>query len=94
MTVNTKVPFRAGPHLVAGLSAGVSETPLWTTAERLQRIEALGQRINGYVQFMCQLDNLNGTSAEAKDKAVIAFYEQLVVLERRLGRIQDNLKLE
>jgi hypothetical protein len=61
-------------------------------AERLQRIEAMGKWIDGYVQFMCQVGNLNGTSAEAKEKAVVAFYERMTVLERQLGRIQDDLR--
>jgi hypothetical protein len=72
----------------------VAQTPPWTTDERLKRIEAMGQRVNGYVQFMCALGNLNGTSTEARDKAVIAFYERMLVLERQLGLIQDEFKLE
>ncbi len=72
----------------------LAETPPWTTAERLQRIEALGQRINGYVQFMCQAGNPNHASDEARDKAVVAFYEQMVLLERHLGRIHDDFQLE
>ena len=91
MTTKTNTP---APHPVAGLPLSPWQTPPWTTGERLQRIEAMGQRINGYVQFMCQIGNLNGTSAEAKEKAVVAFYEQMVVLERQLGRIQDALQLE
>ncbi len=73
--------------------AGPWYTPPWTTAERVQRIEAIGQRINSYVQFMCQVGNLNGTSAEAKEKAVAVFYERMVILERQLGRIQEDLQL-
>jgi hypothetical protein len=60
--------------------------------ERLQRIEALGQRINGYVQFICRARDLNGTSAEAKDRAVAAFYQRMVLVERQLGQIQEELK--
>jgi hypothetical protein len=71
---------------------GPWSAPPETTEEHLQRIEAMGKRINGYVQFMCQVDNLNGTSAEAKEKAIVAFYERLTVLERLLGRIQDDLQ--
>ena len=44
-------------------------TPAGTMEEHLQRIEALGQRINAYVRFMCQIDSLGGTSAEAKQRA-------------------------
>jgi hypothetical protein len=71
-----------------------AQTPASTTEERLQRIEAMGQRIASYVQFMCQIGQLNGTSAEAKEKAVAAFYERMVVLERHLGRIHDDVRLE
>ena len=67
--------------------------PPWTTEEHQQRIAWLSQRINSYVAFMCRVGNLDGTSAEAKDKAVAAFYEQLVVVERELGRIHDGFQL-
>jgi hypothetical protein len=70
----------------------VQEPPL-TAEERLQRIAALGRRVAEYVEFMAQAGGLNGTSAEAKDKAVADFYEQLVILERRLARIHDDLQL-
>jgi len=69
-------------------------TPPWTTEERLHRIEVLGQRINDYVQFMCQVGNLNATSAETKERAIVAFYEQLVVMERQLAHIHDGFQLE
>jgi hypothetical protein len=65
----------------------------WTTEEHQQRIEWLSQRINGYVQFMCRVGNLDGTSAEAKEKAVAAFYEQMVIAERELGRIHEDFQL-
>jgi len=70
------------------------QTPAWTTDERLRRIDALGQRINGYILFLARVGELHGTSAEAKEKAVTAFYEQLTALERKLGRIHDDLQLE
>lgn len=74
-------------------SFGPWSTPPCTTTERLQRIEAIRQRINGYVQFIGKVGDLNGTSAEAKEKAIAAFYERMVVLERQLGRIQEDLQL-
>ncbi|MCI0462700.1 MAG: hypothetical protein L0Z62_37605 [Gemmataceae bacterium] len=94
MTTKTKTPSRgAAPRLEEELPAGPWQTPPWTTSERLQRIEVMGQRIHGYIQFIGTVGNLNGTSAEAKEKAVAAFYDRIVVLERQLGRIQEDLQL-
>ena len=42
---------------------------------------------------MCKVGNVNGTSAEAKDKAVTTFYERMAALERQLGRIQEDLQI-
>jgi len=88
MTAKTKPPVRSA------VARPMPQTPPWTSAERLQRIEALGQRINKYVQFMCEAGKLNATSAEANERAIIAFYEQIVVMERQLGRIHDEFQLE
>jgi hypothetical protein len=35
-----------------------------------------------------------GTSAEVREKALTVFYERLVVVERQLGRIREDLQLE
>lgn len=72
----------------------ISPTLPWTHEERLQRIEAMGERIAGYVRFMCQVGNLAGASDEAKTKAVAAFYEKMVTVERQLGQIHDGFRLE
>jgi hypothetical protein len=64
-----------------------------TLAEHLQAIEQLGKRVNGYIQFMGLVGSLKGTSGEAREKAVVAFHERLAVLERQLGRIQEDLEL-
>ena len=94
MTTETNTPPRraAPPTYVEPLSAAW-HTPPWTLEERLQRIGVLAQRISGYVQFMCQVGNLNGTSGEAKERAVAAFYERMAALERQLARIQEDLQL-
>ena len=55
-----------------------------------QRIEALGLRITEHVQFM----GAPGTCAEVREKALAAFYERLVVVERQFGRIREGLQLE
>ena len=73
--------------------AGSWQNPPWNTEERLQRIEALGQRIEGYIKYMIKVGSVSGTSAEAKDRAVAAFYERLVIVERQLGSIQEELFL-
>ena len=94
MTTTAKNPARSpSPSAVQEPNAGPWYTPPWTTAERLQRIEALGPQSTRYIQYICQVDSLDGTSAEAKEKAVIAFYDRLLVLERQLGRIQEELQL-
>ena len=89
---------KASPRLTtplpdAGPPLGGWVIPPTSPQERLQRIEALGDRIAGYIRFMSKARNLSGTSAEAKELAVSAFYERLVVAERQLGRIQEDLQL-
>jgi hypothetical protein len=71
----------------------LSASPPWTTEERLLRIQTMGRQILGYIEYMCQVGSLSGTSAEAKERAVTAFYERMVVVERQLGRIQEDLRL-
>jgi hypothetical protein len=61
--------------------------------EYLQRIEAMGLRIGGYVRFMGKAGDMAGTSDEAKRRAIVQFYERLVVVERQLGRIHEALQL-
>jgi hypothetical protein len=56
-------------------------------------IEAVGRRIAGHVEFMCQVGTLQGSSAEAKEQAVAAFYERILIVERQLARIQEELRL-
>lgn len=92
---------KAKATTVATLAAPLKEpregyylTPPNTLDERVHRIEALGQRIDGYVRFMCEIAALNGTSAEAKDRGVTTFYERLVIVESQLRRIHDELRLE
>ena len=68
-------------------------SPPLTTDERLRRIKILGRRVHGQVQFMGALGRLNGSSKEAKEVAIAAFYECLLALERRLGKIQEDLEL-
>ena len=94
MATKTKTPPASPGRRAAVMPPpGLSQTPPWTTEERLQRIEAMGQRIQACVQFMCQIGGLGGTSGEAKDRAVAAFHERLSVLESELSRIREDLEL-
>jgi hypothetical protein len=67
--------------------------PPATQEECLERIHALGQRVVGYMKYIAKIDEVRGTSSEAKQKAVTAFYDRLLFLEKELGRIQEELQL-
>jgi hypothetical protein len=71
----------------------VGLTTPWTTEDHVVHIQALGQRVARHIQFICDSGSLPGTSVEAKDKAVIVFYKQLLALERQLNRIHEDLEL-
>ncbi len=94
MAAKTKAPNRpANPPAKQDPHAVPPHTPPQTTEEGLHRIQALAQRIDKYVKDICAVGTLSGTSAEAKEKAVAAFHERMVVFERHLGRIHENLYL-
>jgi hypothetical protein len=57
-------------------------------------MEALGQRIADHIFFMCGPNTLNGSSAEAKERALEAFYQQMIVVERDLDRARQQFQLE
>jgi hypothetical protein len=94
--MTTKTKTRSGPTAPRPeeeLQTGPWLTPAFTTEERLQRIRAMSTQIGGYVEYIARVANLSGTSAEAKEKAVLAFYERMVVMERQLSRVKDELHL-
>jgi hypothetical protein len=91
-TRNATASLSAAPAW-SSLGGGLLHDPPLTMEARLQRIEFLGQRVQGHVQWMCRIGSLGGTSGEAKDRAIVAFYERITDLERQLSRIQEELKL-
>jgi hypothetical protein len=93
MTTTAKAPSQGNEKRVVPWPLSPWASPPLTTEDRLKRIEALGDRIAGYVRFMCQVGNLGSTSSEVKDKAIIAFYERIFLLEAQLSRIQEDLRL-
>ena len=93
MTLKPNTSSRPATALQVEARLRASNAPPPTTDERLRDIAAMAQRIHGYVQFMCQIGDLSGTSGEAKETAIAAFHERLTTLERQLGRIRDELQL-
>ena len=59
--------------------------PPLTTEGQLEQIEALGKRIDGYVQFMHKVGKLPGISTEAKDRAVAIFLPSAGLYGERVG---------
>ena len=92
MRTKAKAPPRT-PAPAPPPDLGLWPTPPWTLEERVRHIEAMGQRIDGFIRFMCQAPTMTGASGEAKERAVKAFYERLVIVETQLGRIHDELRL-
>ncbi|MCI0684149.1 MAG: hypothetical protein L0Y71_18730 [Gemmataceae bacterium] len=84
--------------ITSARSADDALPPVWRTTpldsdECRQRIAMLGRRITGYIDFMCQTTGPEIASAEAREKAVAAFYEKLLFVERQLARIHDAFRL-
>ena len=82
------------PRVAEKLPAAKSSSMTLTMEERLHRIETMRKRIDGYIEYICQIGKLTGASAEVKERAVTIFYEQMLVVERELGRTHDELRLE
>ena len=93
MTTRVRMPSGPATPLAEAMPVNTWPAPPWTLEERLLRIEAMGQRINGYIQFICQVGSLSSTSTEAKERAVAAFYDRLAAAEGQLHRIQEGLRL-
>ena len=93
MTTKPNLSSRPAPVLQREARPRAANAPPPTTDERLRDIASMGQRIHGYIQFMCEIGNLGGTSAEAKETAIAAFHARLTALERQLGRIYEELQL-
>lgn len=106
MSAKVKAPVREAARSHRATPAAVSagrkakapippdEVPaLGTLAWRLGCIAALGKQVQEYVEFMGKVGDLKSSSAEAREKAVVAFHQRLAALEQQLGRIHDELQL-
>jgi hypothetical protein len=94
MTMKMKPEAAATSRLQIVPHAAPYDRPPWTSAERVQRIEAMGRQINDYVRSMTQAYVRGGTSEEAKHRAVAAFYDRMTSFERQLARIYEEHRLE
>jgi hypothetical protein len=95
MNVHEKTPRHASsPAPAREILQGSWVTPPADLEERLRRIEILRQKIDGYIQFMGQVASQNGASLEARERAVTAFYEQMVEAERNLSRVHEVFRLQ
>ncbi len=94
MTVKMKPLAPAAPHHTSGTHPVILQASPSTAQEQRPRIEALGNRIAEYVRLFCEPVDLQGTSAEARERAVAAFYEEIVSAELRLARIYNEHLLE
>jgi len=83
----------SAPAISKERSVGARLAPPETTEERLHRIEVVGQLVTKHVEFIRGIATLGGASAEAKEKAVLAFYERLTALEHQLAHVLDELRL-
>jgi hypothetical protein len=91
--IKAKVRPKTAPPAASELMGDPWAIPPVSTEERLHCIEALGKRILEHVRFMCAVEKLPGTSREAKDQAVMMFYERLRLSEVELNRVQEGLRL-
>jgi hypothetical protein len=89
---NSHTKAKASSHDLDSSNDMLRTTPL-TTEDRLEHIQALGQRVVSYVKFMRTVGRLEGSSAESKDRAVAVFYDRLYLMEQELARIYDSLLL-
>ena len=74
-------------------TAAAAKTNPGRPEDRLRLIGVLGERLQEHVRFICGASALCGTSAESRERAVAAFCEAMVALERELGRIAEELRL-
>ena len=88
-----KAGRRAAPPPLDPLAQAPTKPPQ-TIAEHLAQIKEMGQRVTGYVQAIGKIEKLNGVSAEVKSRAVVAFFEQLTIMETRLRNIHESVQLE
>jgi hypothetical protein len=67
--------------------------PPATPEEFQSHIRVIGDRVFEHIVYMCEVEGMPGSSAEAKRKALTSFHGRLVAMETELGRIKEELQL-
>ena len=80
------------PAMETGLKINWFTSPI-TIEDHVARIGVLSERILDHVRFICSIGTLEGTSGEAKHRAVGSFYTCLTTMERALNRIGNDVRL-
>jgi len=88
----TKAKAKATP-LLEPLPQQAPLAPCVTTADRLTQIQLLSRRVVEHVRAVTAVAEVQGTSAEARDRAVVMFHERLLLLERTLEKVLEDLRL-
>jgi hypothetical protein len=92
--MTAQVRKRASKSTLCAAKKPAGAAPPMTLDEYVYRIEALGKRIDVYLRFMGRIVEHTGLSDEMKTRAIIAFYEKLIIAEQQLGRIHDEFSLQ
>jgi hypothetical protein len=85
---------RASPIRPTSLQSPAANASSHNSTDRLRDIELIGERIGSIVRFMCEIHKLTGTSDECRDRALTAFHERLITVEKQLAIIQEKFRLE
>lgn len=64
-----------------------------TSRDHLSCIRTLARKVQEHVRAVTTLKSLPGTSEEGREKAIIAFHQRVLTLERVLGQVLEDLRL-
>jgi hypothetical protein len=96
-----KAKVKAPPASAAAVGAAPVSVPTpeaafaacVTSRDHLVCIRTLARKVQEHIRAIGALKNLAGTSAEGREKAIVAFHQRLLTLERALGQVLEDLRL-
>lgn len=81
----------AGPVSVPTPEAAFAQCV--SSRDHLACIRTLARKIQEHTRAIGALKDLAGTSEEGREKAIIAFHQRLLALERALGQVLEDIRL-